>query len=276
METSGWTFPIVVKPDVGQRGAGVRLVRSAEQLSSYLSAARVRLKAAAPVRLKADTTYIPGDVLIQSLHEGPHEAGVFYYRFPGEEHGRILSITDKVFPVAIGDGTSTLRQLIERHPRYRLQSALFFRRHEAALDQVLAPGERRPLAFAGNHAQGTTFRDGSHLWTIDLERRIDAIAQRFPGFFIGRFDIRYRSVEAFKAGQDLAIVELNGATAESTNIYDPDWTLLQAYRTLFHQWSLVFAIGAANRDRGAVPTPWRRLVRLVWTHLTAAPHTIAD
>ena len=69
------------------------------------------------------------------------------------------------------------------------------------------------------------------------------------------------------AGEDLAIVELNGATAESTNIYDPDGSLLHAYRLLFRQWSLVFAIGAANRARGVAASSTRRVIDLVRAHL---------
>jgi membrane protein DedA with SNARE-associated domain len=258
MKREHWVFPIVLKPDVGQRGVGVRLIRSVDQLVAYLSSAR-------------------GNTLMQPFHEGPYEAGVFYYRFPGQRRGRILSITDKQFPVLVGDGRSTVAELIDAHPRYRLQRTVFLHRHAAVADVVLAAGEGLQLAVAGNHAQGTVFRDGAHLLTPELERRIDEIAGSVPGFFIGRFDIRYRDVEAFKAGHDLAIVELNGASAESTNIYDPDTPLLAAYRTLFQQWSLVFAIGAANRDRGAVPTPLPRLARLVVSHLTtAAPHPVSD
>jgi hypothetical protein len=128
-----------------------------------------------------------------------------------------------------------------------------------------------PLAVAGNHAQGTLFRDGRHLWTPALERRIDEIARAYPGFWVGRFDVRYDDVNAFKAGRSLAIVELNGATAESTDIYDPDRSLLSAYRRLFQQWSIVFAIGAANRAAGAAVTPTRRLIELVRAHLTRTP-----
>ena len=77
------------------------------------------------------------------------------------------------------------------HPRYRLQASTFLTRHSHSLDRVLGPGERMQLAIAGNHAQGTLFRDGTHLWTPALERRIDEIAQSYPGFFVGRFDVRY-------------------------------------------------------------------------------------
>jgi membrane protein DedA with SNARE-associated domain len=252
MRLNGWSWPVVIKPDVGQRGTGVRLVRGLLQLEDYLSRSR-------------------GDLLVQPCHEGPYEAGIFYYRFPGEPRGRVFSITDKQFPVIAGDGISTLAQLIAAHPRYHLQAGVFLRRHADVRGRVLDEGERFPLAFAGNHAQGTLFRDGRHLLTPALEGRVDEIARRIPGFFIGRFDVRYRSVERFMAGEDLAIVELNGATAESTNIYDPGRSLLDAYRTLFRQWSLVFAIGAANRRRGAPATPVRRLLQLTFLHLSNQP-----
>ena len=250
MASRGWRFPLVTKPDVGQRGAGVKLARNADDLRRYVSC-------------------VTDPIVAQPFHGGPFEAGIFYYRMPGEARGRILSITDKHFPVLTGDGVSTIEDLIWSHPRFRLQADLFVARHAAALGRVLDPGERFQLTMAGNHAQGTLFRDGTHLITPALERRIDEVARAFDGFHVGRFDVRYRDVEAFKAGRDLAIVELNGATAESTNIYDPRTSLFQAYRQLFRQWSIVFAIGAANRRAGAPVSSMRRLAALVRAHLTA-------
>jgi membrane protein DedA with SNARE-associated domain len=243
----GWSYPLILKPDVGQRGVGVKLVRGIDDVRAYFA--------------QAD-----GVVILQPYHPGPFEAGVFYYRFPGWQRGKILSITDKHFPVVVGDGRSTLEDLIWQHPRYRLQGETFVARHRAALRDVPAAGERVQLAIAGNHAQGTLFRDGTHLLTPALEQRIDEIAKTFDGFFVGRFDIRYSDVEQFKAGRDLAIVELNGATSESTNIYDPGLSLFGAYRTLFTQWSIVFAVGAENRRRGAGVTSLKRLIGLVRAH----------
>jgi hypothetical protein len=107
---------------------------------------------------------------------------------------------------------------------------------------------------------------GSHLVTPELERTIDGIARQFHGFYIGRFDVRYSNVERFRAGKDLAIVELNGATSESTNIYDPSWSLWRAYRTLFRQWALLYQIGYRNRERGHRPTAIREVLRLVFDY----------
>jgi membrane protein DedA with SNARE-associated domain len=245
IEDRGWSFPLILKPDAAQRGAGVRRVRDLVDVEKYLRGQ-------------------PAAAIVQTYHTGPFEAGIFYYRLPGAENGHIFSITDKVFPVLVGDGRSALEELIWRHPRYRMQARTFLARHGAERGRVLAAGEPFVLALAGNHCQGTMFRDGAHLITPELERAVDAIARQFPGFYIGRFDVRYTDVAAFQAGRDLAIVELNGATSESTNLYDPSWSLFAAYRTLFRQWSLLYRIGDANRERGHAPTAILELLRLVF------------
>jgi membrane protein DedA with SNARE-associated domain len=248
----GWRLPVILKPDVGERGVGVKLARQPADVNAYCA-------------LQS------GPIVVQPYHPGPFEAGIFYYRFPSEPRGRIFSITDKHFPQVVGDGVSTLEMLIWAHPRYRLQASTFLARHRHALGRVLAKGDVLQLAVAGNHAQGTLFRDGWHLWTPELERRIDEIARAYPGFFVGRFDVRYEDLASLQAGRRLAIVELNGATAESTDIYDPGRSLVSAYRTLFRQWAIVFAIGAANRAAGAPVTGLGRLIRLVRAHATSAP-----
>jgi membrane protein DedA with SNARE-associated domain len=240
----GWTFPLILKPDAAQRGAGVKRIDDFTDVEKYLHQQ-------------------PAAVLVQPWHPGPHEVGIFYNRLPGAETGRIFSITDKVFPVLEGDGRATLEELIWRHPRYRMQARVFLARYAADRQRILAEGERLVLALAGNHCQGTLFRDGAHLITPDLERAVDGIAQHFPGFFIGRFDVRYPDPASLAAGRNLAIVELNGATSESTNLYDPSWSLWSAYRTLFRQWSLLYRIGAANRKRGHVASSPLALFRLV-------------
>lgn len=236
MNAAGLDFPIVAKPDLGQRGAGVRPISSPEQVSAYL-------------QLFPRGT----DFVLQQLVLFRHEAGIMYYRMPHEDRGRVISITLKEFPTAVGDGKRTLRQLIEDDERARLMSELFFKRHEGDLDRVLPEGEEYKLVFAGNHAQGCVFKDGLHILTPALAARIDEIACALPEFYFGRFDIRFRDLESFQAGHAFQIVEINGAGAEATHIWDPDGTLSDAYRTLFAQFRILFAIGAENRRRGHAP-----------------------
>ncbi len=242
MRNRGWEFPIVLKPDVGERGAGVRLIRDAEQARAYF-------------RRYGES------ILAQAYHPGPFEAGVFYYRLPEEPSGRIFSITDKQFPVLVGDGERSVRQLIWRHPRFRMQADRFIARLNGQADIVLGPGEPLRLCIAGNHCQGTMFCDGGHLITPELERAFDRIARGFDGFCFGRFDVRYADAAEFRSGRGFAIVELNGATSESTNVYDPSWPLLRAYGVLYRQWAILFEIGSENRRRGASATPALTLLR---------------
>jgi len=246
----GWHYPLIFKPDAGQRGAGVRLIRNSEEARRYFERE-------------------PRPVLVQAYHEGPFEAGVFYYRLPNEPRGRVFGITDKRFPSATGDGRSTLEELIWRHPRFHAQAEVFLARLGDRATRVPANGERIPLGIAGNHAQGTMFRDGRHLWTEALERRVDEIARAAGGLFIGRFDVRYRDVERFKHGEDLAIVEFNGVTAEDTSIYDPRRSIASAWLTLARQWHLTFKIGAANRAQRLEGSGDRRICRLAAAHLRA-------
>ena len=251
------SLPFIMKPDVGQRGAGIKLIRSEEQALAYLK------QTSAPL-------------VVQRFAEGPHEAGVFYYRFPHESRGNIFAITEKIFPIITGDGRSTVAELIWRDPRARFMADKYLRRFGGRQDEVLPAGETLKLVEAGNHAQGCIFRDGMHLGTPALAERIDAISQKLTGFNIGRYDIRYSSEEDLRAGRNFQIIELNGAASEATSIYDARNSLLAAYRMLFRQWDLVFAIGAANRKRGCVPTKlslvwqtWRDYSRLSATYPAA-------
>ncbi|MDH5541154.1 MAG: hypothetical protein OEY03_17280, partial [Rhizobacter sp.] len=74
LRRAGIELPVVAKPDLGCRGAGVKLVRSAADLRAYLAA----FPRGAHLLLQR---YVP--------HEG--EAGVFWCRLPGQARGRIVS-----------------------------------------------------------------------------------------------------------------------------------------------------------------------------------------
>ncbi len=243
------SHPFILKPDLGQRGAGIKLIRSEAQAEAYLQTTRAPL-------------------LVQRFAAGPQEAGIFYYRFPGEARGRIFAITEKIFPAITGDGKSTIAELIWRDDRARFMANKYLQRLGSRQNEVPAAGETQPLVQAGNHAQGCIFRDGMRWNTPALEERIDEISKNVSGFFIGRYDLRFASEEDLRAGKNFQIIELNGAAAEATSIYDARNSLWSAYRTLFRQWELVFAIGAENRRRGAVPMTFLRCCR-EWRNYSA-------
>jgi membrane protein DedA with SNARE-associated domain len=236
-------FPVVGKPDVGERGEGVTIVRDAAELAAWAAAA-------------------PREAILQR-YVGGEEFGVFYVRRPADATGSIFSITAKEFPQVAGDGRRTLEELILADDRAVCMAPLYFEKNAARLDEVPAAGERVRLVEIGNHCRGTVFRDGRALATPALAARVDAIAKSFPGFHFGRFDLRAPSLEQFQAGRSLQVLEVNGVTSEATHIYEPGASLVAAYRTLFAQWRLAFEIGAANAARGAPVTSFAELVRLL-------------
>jgi pimeloyl-ACP methyl ester carboxylesterase/membrane protein DedA with SNARE-associated domain len=243
IEERGWTYPVILKPDAAQRGAGVTLIETEGDITGFFELCH-------------------GDAQLQQYHSGPMECGIFYTRLPSEPAGRIFSITDKVFPVLVGDGVSNLEELIWKHPRFRFQHDVFHIRWADSLERVLADGEELRLAEAGNHCQGTLFRDGARLITPELERRIDELAKKLEGFYFGRIDLRYTDEASLMRGEGLAVIEINGVTSESTNLYDPDWSLWQAYAVLRKQWKCCYNIGKEVREqRGLKPKPPIRLLR---------------
>ena len=244
LAAAGLSLPVVAKPDLGCRGAGVKLVRTADDLHAYLQAFPRGAK-----------------LLLQRLVPFEGEAGIFYCRRPGQANGRIVSITLKYFPHVTGDGRRTLRQLILDDPRAGKLSHLYLRRHTARLDQVPAAGESIRLAFAGSHSRGAIFRNGTHLVTPEMEACFDAIAKRLPEFHFGRFDVRFEDFAQVQRGRAFTIVEVNGAGAESTHIWDRQTTLPQAWLALMRQYRWLYEIGHANRARGFKPMRWAHFMR---------------
>ncbi|MCI0658380.1 MAG: VTT domain-containing protein [Acidobacteria bacterium] len=248
MKREGLQFPIVLKPDVGQRGTGVQLLRSEVELAKALREARA-------------------DCILQEWVDGV-EFGIFYVRLLDEPRGFIFSVTEKRLPEVTGDGRSTLEQLILADPRAVCMARYFLGQHAARLTSVPAPGEKVTLTDVGNHCRGAMFLDGGWVKTSALGTQIDRIARDHPGFNFGRFDLRATSVEELRAGRGFKILELNGVSSEATDIYDPRNSLLAAYRKLFAQWRLAFAIGAAQHSLGVAPLRLGELLIM----MTRQPH----
>ncbi len=240
LREAGLDYPVVLKPDAGQRGSGVAVVRSGEELRGYLE--------------RAGT-----DVLIQEYVPGV-ELGIFWYRLPGEPHGRILSVTDKRLPEVEGDGRRTLEELILDDRRTLGMARHYLTTNAARLSGIPAAGERVRLTELGTHCRGAVFLDGAEYATPALGEAVERISRGYPGFWFGRYDARAPSPQAFREGRAFKIVELNGVTSEATHIYDPRYGVRQAWRVLREQWRIAFEIGRRNRERGHPPATLRELL----------------
>nr|WP_321986634.1 D-alanine--D-alanine ligase [uncultured Lichenicoccus sp.] len=253
MQDAGLDFPLVVKPDIGCNGTGVRLLEAPGRLAEVL--------AAFPREV---------DLVLQELITYEGEAGIFYVRRPGAAHGSITSLTHKQSPTLVGNGRSSLRDLIMADSRTRLVPHLYLPRLRERLHEIPAPGVPVRLVFAGNHCKGSIFLNGASDITVALTTAIERIMADIPNFHFGRIDVRYRSVAALRRGEDFRIIEINGVGSEATHIWDASTTLRDAYRVQFAHYREAFEIGAEMRARGygssgvlAMLRDWRTQRRLM-------------
>ncbi len=245
MARAGFTYPVVVKPDVGCNGTGVRKIANRAAMTRYL------------------TEFPRGEsLLLQEFVPEEGEAGIFYVRHPDQTSGRITSITLKYVPAVVGDGRSSLRQLILADPRAGRIAQLYLPRLADRLHDVPAQGDPVPLVFVGNHCKGSIFYNGTSHVTPELTAAFERIARAIPEFHFGRIDIRFSSLAALGRGEGFRIIEINGSGSEATHIWDPRTRLIDAWRDQFFHYRQAFRIGAANRRRGHRPTRSLELLKL--------------
>lgn len=224
-------YPLIAKPDIGERGFLVEKIACEKALVEYLAAH-------------------PVAVIVQEYITYEEEVSILYYRFPGEAQGHITSVTLKEFLSVTGDGESTLEQLIRAYPRALLQWERLQIDFSDQLNCILPPGKSLLLEPIGNHSRGTTFLDGNHLIDSELRSTFDEISHSLEGIYFGRFDVRCKDFDSLRKGKAFSILELNGVKAEPTHIYEPGYSIRKAYKALFHQWNIIYQLGMINRKRG--------------------------
>jgi len=231
LKMQGLRFPLIGKPDVGGRGRGVKA-----------------LKDEADVKLYVQNAYL--DFHIQEFVAYKNEVGIFYYRYPDQERGVITGIVKKEFLSVSGNGKTTMKELLKNEKRAILQMDSLERMYGKELNTVLPDGERKVLVPYGNHARGAKFLDYSHWIDEELTETIDNICKQVKEFYFGRLDIRYNTVEELKKGKNFSVIEVNGAGAEPTHMYDPRHSLFYAWKVIINHWVILSKISRMNHKRG--------------------------
>lgn len=223
-------FPLIAKPDIGLRGMGVRLLHSIQELQQYQHGSKV-------------------DYLVQTYINYQQEAGIFYYRMPGEKRGHITGIVAKELLQVQGDGEHTIQEIMEREDRFILQLPVLRTSYGVRLQQVLQKGEKVLLVPFGNHSRGAKFIDWTHLANDELLETIDTICRQVPGFYFGRLDVKYDNWKDLCQGKKFSIIELNGAGSEPAHIYDPKHSLLFGWKEIVRHWTILYEISRRNKKR---------------------------
>lgn len=228
---AGFEYPLIGKPDIGGRGRGVKKLQHDADLEHYVQT-------------------VPFDFHIQQFIDLPREAGIFYYRMPGEPHGHITGIVEKEFLTVMGNGHDTIGELLLQDKRYVLQFPVLRAQLGQRIHEIPEEGSSQILVPYGNHARGAKFIDRSDDIDEALTRTIDEACRQIDQFYFGRLDIRYKNWELLRQGKDFCIIEINGAGSEPTHIYDPKHSIFFAWREIIRHWELLYRVSTINHQRG--------------------------
>ena len=227
LNKNGLKFPLIAKPDIGLRGSAVMKINSNADLYHY--------------HRKANFAY-----LIQDFIPYANEIGVFYVRFPKEKKGFISGLVHKEPLTVTGNGRSNLEELLNQNPRFRFQLKALKKEYGSKLDTVLEKGKKQILVPYGSHCRGAKFEDHKHLITPKLTKTINKMCTQIEGFYYGRLDIMYNSMEELERGKNFMIVEINGAKSEPTHIYDPKHSLFFGWKEIARHIRYMYFISRQN------------------------------
>ena len=227
-------YPLIAKPDIGMKGLSVKKIHHDKELLEYAIQSKV-------------------DFLVQEFIPFENEVGIFYYRFPNEEKGRISGIVRKDFLTIVGDGQSTMIELLKKDKRFILQLSSLKQSCGDQLNKILPDGEIKILVPYGNHARGARFIDATKLVDEELTNTIDTICKRVKGFYFGRLDVRFNTWEELRSGKNFSIIEINGAGSEPTHIYDPDHSIFFAWKEIIRHWNILLKISLINHRYYKLP-----------------------
>jgi hypothetical protein len=234
MKAANISFPCIAKPDIGGKGRGVVVLYQQADLFSYHQ-------------------QCPVDYLLQEQIQHPLEAGIFFVKNPANNQGILTGIVEKIFLQVTGNGHSSIRQLLMKEKRYALQLPALEHLLGEVLNEVLPVGENKVLAPIGNHARGALFLDASYRINTALTAAITALCNQIPEFYFGRLDIRFASWEALEKGEQLSVIELNGAGSEPTHMYHPSNSLFTAWKEIIKHWNWLFYISKYNHTQYKYP-----------------------
>ncbi len=234
-------FPIIAKPDKGERGLLVEKLESLHDLKSYLAANTL-------------------DYILQEYIDLPNEIGIFFHKDPRSKQIGISSVCLKEFLSITGDGKSTVEMILlsNFHGKYQVDKIAL--KNPEVLTKVLSKNEKYLLEPIGNHSRGTAFYNGNHLIDAPLTSVIESIVKNMDAYY-GRFDIKYNKIEELKRGENYCILELNGSASEPTHIYDRNIPIWKKYSTIYQHWKIMFYISKENMKKGNVPVSFTKGVK---------------
>lgn len=239
--SSGLSFPVIAKPEVGERGWLIARINNQAELLQYVR-------------------QHPIDTILQTYVDFPLEVCIMVYRYPNGKKTEVTSICEKYFLQIKGDGRSTIGELILQQDRAVLQLEKLMHRYTDRWKEILPLNEVLILEHVGNHSQGTTFLNKNDEIDQDITGIMTMLLNSMPDVYYGRFDMRAASWPDLRAGKNIRVLEFNGASSDPGHIYQPGYSIFRAYRDMAFHWGVMRKIAVQNRQRGEHYTRFKKII----------------
>jgi hypothetical protein len=245
LDESGIQFPLIVKPDSGERGFLVKKLNNIDELVHYHYA--------------HDMTYI-----IQEFISCPMEFSVLVHN--AGNNFQISSFIQKEYMSLTGDGCSTIKDLVmNSHKSCFKKDVCRNLTHE--FSRVLRNGEIYVPMNIGNLSYGTSFINLGASIDDEMTTAFKKINDSIGLFNYARYDLKCNSLADLKAGK-FYVMEINGVKGEPLHIYSDGFTgLLNAYREVYRHWGFVYDISRRNMNNGAKCPGLREGAKMIWGHV---------
>jgi hypothetical protein len=244
-EKSGLTFPMIFKPDIGERGRGVKLIRNEKEAEIYLR------------------DFKDESVIVQEFISKSEEYGVFIQKDPSTRQIKVTSITQKIPLQVVGNGRDKVLELAQNHPRAkRYLSEIKPELH----GMVPAEGEVLRLSIKGNHCKGATFVDRSDWISPEITDAFQEICGNAEDFYYGRLDVKVHAPADLKNPAEIIILEVNGANSEPIHIYSHGKTYIGALREIAHYFQQMATIARFHLNTYSQKPKLKDLIKNFWLY----------
>ncbi|MEK9612727.1 MAG: hypothetical protein VW080_02230 [Flavobacteriaceae bacterium] len=218
----GIQFPLIAKPDMGERGRNVQKIECYNELKFYLK----KMNQA---------------ILIQEFIEYPIELGILFY-WDLQGNPQISSVGKKKFCELEGNGKVTLEKLVLMNHRIAHRKKNLKKKFAKQWNQIIPNGKKIRVEPIGNHNRGTVFLDAQKYRSEEMKRWVANCAKKIPGFDYGRIDLKIKDWDSFKYKRGIKIIEINGVNSEPIHIYDPKYSIWKAYRDIFYHMHIIYKL----------------------------------
>lgn len=230
------SFPLFIKPVQGERAAGVQFVPNE---TAFLA-----------LEIDLNRSYLVEEAI---MSQG--EFCVNVVRGLRTKKFGVLALTERVIPKVIGDGVSTIKQLIALLELTELQKQKIIEALETEfLAKVLEQNISQTVVRTASISYGTEYvklnltPEQKKL----LEHQINQMLLPADGFNIGRFDLKADNLDALLKG-DCLVVELNGIGGMPTHVYETHLSIEQKQMILDEYFDLLQNFSLQQIERGLKP-----------------------